>query len=203
MYSGYSIKDLRYSKGMIDWTRFKPEKGTLLLSEPTLPDGNFSRTVVLLVAHDEEGSLGFVLNRPLQLKLADLGEDFSFGDFPLYEGGPVQLETLHYIHRLGQGISGAVEIAEGIYWGGDFEQIRETVSVHDSASKDLRFFLGYSGWSGGQLQQEMTDRTWIVAPALEEEVFETESSGLWEKSLKAMGGEIARLVDYPMDPRWN
>src|SRR5690606_42033892 len=107
---------------MIDWSKFKPKAGSLLIAEPTLPDGNFSRTVVFLVSHDEEGSVGFVLNRPMAVQLADLGEEYATGSaFQLHEGGPVQLDTLHYVHRLGQGISGAVEIADGIFWGGDFE----------------------------------------------------------------------------------
>ncbi len=186
---------------MIDWNAFKPTVGCLLLSEPTLADPNFARTVIYLVAHGEEGSVGFVLNRPLDLQLKDLGDDFSKSVLPVYEGGPVELNTLHYIHRLGPGYTGATAMSESTYWGGDFEIIKTRLAEYHS--NDIRFFLGYSGWGPGQLEQEMKEHAWLIAPALEEDLFELNPSELWEKCMMGLGGEAAELVKYPIDPRWN
>lgn len=186
---------------MIDWSNFKPAAGTLLLSEPTLADPNFARTVVYLTAHDDEGSVGFVLNRPLEIGMADLGEGFKGMNFPLFEGGPVELDTLHYVHRLGPGIPGVTELADEVFWGGDFEIIKK--GLPDCRKEDIRFFLGYSGWAPGQLEAEMEEHAWLVAPALSEDIFLTDPDKLWEKCIRGMGGEIAKLAGYPMDPRWN
>ena len=98
---------------MIDWSSFKPHAGCLLLSEPTMADPNFARTVVLITAHNKEGSVGFVLNRPMQIEMKDISEEFANPRLKIYEGGPVELDTLHYVHRLGPGIPGATEISEG------------------------------------------------------------------------------------------
>lgn len=186
---------------MIDWSRHKPEAGRLLLSEPTLADPNFARTVVLLTAHNEEGSVGFVLNRPLQINMSDLGHGFDSIKLPLYEGGPVELDTLHYVHRLGPGIPGATEIGNEVYWGGDFEIVKKALKSY--TSETIRFFLGYSGWAAGQLEDEIAQHAWLVAPALEEDIFLTPPDKLWEKCIKGLGGEEAGLAGYPMDPRWN
>jgi len=186
---------------MIDWSTFKPKAGCLLLSEPTLADPNFARTVVLLVAHSEEGSVGFVLNRPLELKVKDLGDGFKNSELPVFEGGPVELDTLHYVHRLGPGYVGATEVAHSIYWGGDFELIKKDMG--DFKSAEIRFFLGYSGWGPGQLDSELKEHAWLVAPALEEDVFELPAEQLWEKAMRGLGKDAADLTKYPMDPRWN
>ncbi len=186
---------------MIDWSSFKPKAGSLLLSEPTLADSNFARTVVLLVAHNEEGSVGFVLNRPLQLKVQDLGEAFSPCELPVFEGGPVEIDTLHYIHRLGPGYIGASEVANSIFWGGDFDLIK--LGMPGYKTEEIRFFLGYSGWGPGQLEREMEEHAWLVAPALEEDVFELPAEVLWEKAMRGLGKDAAALTKYPLDPRWN
>src|SRR5215204_6333021 len=102
--------------------QLKPEKGRLLISEPFLPDPNFERTVVLLCEHNAEGSFGFVLNKPSAIKVNEVMEDFSNFDTVVFVGGPVQQDTLHFIHR-NVNIENAIDIAENIYWGGDFESL--------------------------------------------------------------------------------
>lgn len=186
---------------MIDWTSYKPAAGRLLLSEPTLPDPNFARTVVLLTEHNEIGSLGFVLNRPVNIHLHDLGEDFLGSQLPLYEGGPVELNTLHFIHRLGKDIEGTIEIADSIFWGGNIEQIK--VNLSKLSENEIRFFIGYSGWGAGQLEMEMKQHTWLVAPAVSTDIFEVAPDQLWEKCIRGLGGKAAELSNYPIDPRMN
>ena len=187
---------------MIDWSSFRPEKGCLLLSEPTLADPNFARTVVLLVAHNEEGSVGFVLNRSLELGLSDFSESFSGIEEKVYEGGPVELETLHYLHDLGEQIPGAERVMEGLYWGGDFELMMQ-VQRRGEGKVHSRYFLGYSGWAPGQLEAEMEEKTWLTIRVEASLIWDTPATRLWETCIRRLGGEAARLAGYPMDPRWN
>src|SRR4029077_16781585 len=100
---------------------YKPEKGKILISEPFLNDPNFKRTIILLAEHNEEGSIGFILNKPTNLKIKDTIEDFPEFDAIVYYGGPVQLNTLQFIHKAGDIIEGSLEIADGLFWGGSFD----------------------------------------------------------------------------------
>jgi len=163
-------------------------------------DPNFSRTVVLLAQHNTEGSVGFVMNRALEVNLQDVHEAFAGLEFPLWEGGPVQLDTLHYIHRI-PNIPEAEEICSGVYWGGDYELIKSLLS--STNSKDIRFFLGYSGWAANQLDAEQDRRSWLTAEATAEFIFDTEQEMLWEKIIRNQGDDIAGLANYPRDPSWN
>ncbi len=182
------------------WSDFKPEAGKFLLSEPTMADPNFARTVVLLVEHGEEGSVGFVMNRPLEIQLSDVSEDFVGLDFPLFEGGPVQLETLHYVHRI-KNMPGAQELCPGVFWGGDFEFLKTLLP--STLSSDIRFYLGYSGWGPDQLKAEQETRAWLSAAASPEMVFDGDPETLWERIVREQGGDVAGLANYPRDPSWN
>jgi len=147
--------------------KLDPEKGRLLISEPYLPDPNFQRTVILLCEHNEEGSFGFVINRPSNLKLSDVVEiDGSF-QANVYVGGPVQQDTLHFLHLAGDTLEGAAEIIDGLHWGGNFEQLSIMIASNSIETDDLRFYIGYSGWGSGQLDKEIEENSWIVAPGLE------------------------------------
>ncbi|TNE82045.1 MAG: YqgE/AlgH family protein [Bacteroidetes bacterium] len=185
---------------MIDWSLFQASQGDFLLSEPTLSDENFARTVVLLVSKDEEGVLGFIMNRPLQLKFADLGEDFQSFDAQVFEGGPVETNTLHYVHAFAD-LPGAQPLLEGVFWGGDFEMLK---SRHAEWSPNtVRFFLGYSGWGVEQLEREIAERTWVVARGHKQAVYYPNPERLWSHLIRSQGGEIAALANYPQDPSWN
>jgi putative transcriptional regulator len=183
--------------------RLKPEKGRLLISEPFLADPNFERTVVLLCEHNEEGSFGFIINKPSIAKVAEMMDDLNMVDGLVYVGGPVQQDTLHFIHR-NTAIENAVTILDGINWGGDFEGLMEKLQSSQLASTDIRFFLGYSGWSPGQLETELEENTWIVCDFVTDELlFDLEPGAIWKKALDNMGGRFSVYANYPVDPRLN
>ena len=156
----------------------KPASGLLLVSEPLLPDPNFERSVILLCAHDEEGSLGFVLNKPEESLLGELIEWPGESRLPVFNGGPVQQDTLQVLHRVAD-LEGAIEVVPGVFWGGELEVLRECALQGRLVEADTRFFLGYSGWSAGQLEEELKERTWIVSDRLDASlIFHTEPADM-------------------------
>ena len=183
--------------------KIKPEKGRLLISEPFLPDPNFERTVVLLCEHNEEGSFGFVLNKPSILKVNEIMEDLTELENIVYVGGPVQQDTLHFIHRNAT-LENAVEIVEKIFWGGAFENLMILHDTHQIKAADIRFFLGYSGWGPGQLETELEQDSWIVCDYVSDQLlFDTGPDIMWRKALENMGGRFSMYSNYPVDPRLN
>ncbi|HEY5746532.1 MAG TPA: YqgE/AlgH family protein [Chryseolinea sp.] len=183
--------------------KLKPEKGRLLISEPFLPDPNFERTVVLLCEHNEEGSFGFVINKPSILKIAEVMEEASHLDDIVFVGGPVQQDTLHFLHR-NTSITNAVKIQDDIYWGGDFQSLMTQLNTSVIKPADIRFYLGYSGWGQGQLESELQEDSWIVCDFVDDTLlFDTDPTVIWKKALDNMGGRFSVYSNYPVDPRLN
>lgn len=182
----------------------KPQSGSILISEPYLGDPNFERSVVLICNHSEtEGSFGLVLNRLSNLKLSDVVEVYNEEfDVVLGVGGPVQYNTLHYVHRIPQ-LEQAVKLSEDVYWGGDFEMLRTLIGTGEVTPDDIKFFLGYSGWTSGQLQEEIDKNVWIVNNNATNKLFNLEADTLWRNILRQMGGKYKVLSNYPTDPRLN
>lgn len=179
------------------------EKGRLLLSEPFLPDPNFKRTVVLLTEHDADGSIGFVLNRKTNLIINDVLESFPDFDAPLYLGGPVEQNTLHYIHLAHHNIPGSKAVLPGLNWGGDFEVVRELIENRVLTKDEIRFFVGYSGWSAEQLEAEFQEKAWILSAASSDLIMQEADSDMWRELLQSMGSEFRLMANYPEDPRLN
>jgi putative transcriptional regulator len=180
-----------------------PRSGMLLLSPPFLEDPNFRRTVVLLVEHDEEGSFGLVLNQPLDLDPGAI-EGFLEGSESLLSiGGPVKQDTLHLLHRLPDRMPESLEVAPEIFWGGDFDVVKEMLASGELTTDLLRLFLGYSGWSPGQLQEEIDAGGWILTEVHPSFVFTDQPESLWRNVLRHMGGSFALLANFPDDPSMN
>lgn len=181
----------------------KPSKGTILISEPFLADPYFKRSVVLLSEHTEEGSIGFILNKPTNISVNEAISDFPQIDSMLYFGGPVQTDSLQYIHRLGDKLEGSQPIFDGLYWGGNLEKLKEMISLKQVQASDIRFFVGYSGWDSTQLNQEIDEKSWIVSQGATQHAFFDEPKKLWSDVLKSMGNEFRMLANYPEDPSLN
>lgn len=182
----------------------KVEQGRLLVSEPFLADPYFKRTVVLLSEHTEDGSIGFILNKLTDIKLSEAVKDFpDHINFPVYFGGPVQMDTLHYIHKLGAQLPGSKEIARGIYWGGDFEILKVLIEADKVKAEDIKFFIGYSGWTPDQLNEELQNKAWIISSVSERFAFYDNPKGLWGQVLRSLGNEYAIIANFPENPSLN
>lgn len=176
--------------------------GVLLIAPPLYDGPHFRRSVVLLCEHGVEGSFGLILNRPLSLTLGEVMDD-AIGPPQLSFGGPVQPNTLHYLHRHGEVVTDAVSVLDGVFWGGDFEFVRVLIDAEETSDRDLRLFLGYAGWSPGQLEEEVEEGGWILARGDAALVFPPDPGELWRQVLRQMGGEYAVLANFPDDPRMN
>ena len=173
--------------------------GQLLLAHPSLGDANFRRTVILLSAHDGEGAMGVVLNRPLDRQLGELNTDFAFGALagvPVYAGGPVSPEQLIIVSW--QWLE--AESAFQLHFGIEPDKAAELVGL---PGVTLRAFLGYAGWGKGQLENEMKHDTWLATTVVGEILGKSDGVGLWRKILGSIDPELKLLADEPDDPTVN
>jgi len=180
-----------------------PAAGILLISDPFLKDPNFMRTVVFLCEHKDEGSFGFVLNRKYENSVDELIPDLEGISIPLYYGGPVQLDTIHFLHQYPDQIPGGLEVTKGVYWGGDFEMAIELIKNNEVNLNKIRFFIGYSGWGNGQLNNEMTEKSWLTVKATKKLIFHNRHEEIWKDSLKQLGGDFEMMINFPIDPQLN
>ena len=182
--------------------------GTLLLSQPFLGDPHFERSAVLLCRDEPaRGTFGLVLSRPAALTLRDVlalprGAASPVADLPLYPGGPVGPDTLHYLHRRPD-VPAATPLGDGVYWGGDFETLLGLLTSGEAAAADVRLFVGYAGWGAGQLAAERRARRWVTHPASAGKVFTLAPDAFWRAVLREKGGRFKAWANYPADPRLN
>ncbi|CAM1352938.1 YqgE/AlgH family protein [Tenacibaculum insulae] len=181
----------------------KPEKGRLLIAEPTiLNDKSFKRTIVLLTEHTLNSSVGFILNRPLNYVLNDLVPEIDC-DFTIYQGGPVEQDNLYFIHKVPQLIPNSVEVANGIYWGGNFDLLKELLIKNKLKATDIRFFLGYSGWGSNQLENELNTDSWFISENDYKNILTTNNESLWKEKLLQRGGKYKIWANAPSDIQMN
>jgi len=185
-------------------SRISPSAGKLLISEPFLMDPNFKRSVVFLSESGEEGTVGFILNQPSSLLLKDLIPEMDDADFPVYIGGPVATDTIHFIHRCYDKLNDGEEIAKGIYWGGNFETLRILIANNSIDAGEIKFFIGYSGWAEQQLKDEIDENTWIVSDQFHPDVvFSDNEEELWREVIINLGPKYAHVSNFPQNPNLN
>lgn len=180
-----------------------PAKGRVLISEPFMGDYYFGRSVVLLAEHNEEGSFGLIMNKLLDSSLNDIVKDFPDFDVPVYLGGPVQTDSLFFVHVLGDEIPDSSEIVKGLYWGGDLESVREMMLLHAIKPNQIRFYLGYSGWQAKQLEGELKRNSWLVSTATSHGLMQTHPDKMWDRFLRKMGTDYDLWRRFPLDPQMN
>ncbi|HTO35851.1 MAG TPA: YqgE/AlgH family protein [Flavobacterium sp.] len=182
----------------------KIQKGCLLVAELSiLTDISFNRSVVLLADHNDEGSVGFILNKPLEYSINDLIPEIETS-FTIYNGGPVEQDNLYYIHNLPEIIPNSIEISNGIYWGGDYEETKRNINSGVIKKDNIRFFLGYTGWDSNQLEDEITANTWVAVKNIyKDKLFKKSSASFWKKQIEKLGGEYLLWSNAPENPLYN
>ena len=185
-------------------TTLKPAKGLLLVAEPSITgDVSSNRSVVLLAEYNDEGAVGFILNKPLEYSLNDFIPELN-SNIPVYNGGPVEQDNLYFIHKIPNLIPNSIEISNGIYWGGDFNEIITLLQEDKIKESEIRFFLGYSGWSNNQLEQELEVNSWVVSPnKYENRILGETDSNFWKEKMIEFGGDYLIWSNAPENPSYN
>jgi len=182
--------------------KLQPMKGRVILSEPFMLDKNFKRSVIFLCEHNEDGSYGFILNHILTVNLNELVNGLNRSDFIISYGGPVHSDNLYFIHDQGDRIEGSVELMPGLWSGGDFDHILSLINDRIINSDNIRFFLGYSGWTEDQLLCEMETHSWITSEFIPKNLL-TLDKHLWKNTLNKMGKQYEVISNFPSDPSHN
>jgi len=179
-----------------------PKIGRVLIAEPFLPGSYFNRAIIFLADHNEEGTVGFILNKPVDFPIPDFFKEFPTYENQLFLGGPVNIESVYYIHKFGDLVPESIHIVDDLYWGGNFDRIKELVNSGAVEQDNIRFFLGYSGWSKGQLKEELEEDSWLVADIPSKFVM-GDTSELWKEMVKKMGGKYSMWENFPENPSLN
>lgn len=178
--------------------------GTYLVAEPFLKDPHFFRSVVILVEHNENGTIGFVVNKKIDLPLSELIDVPEGIDLDVFLGGPVQQDTIFYLHTLGDSIlPKSIAVSEHLWWSSDFSGLFELMKKGAAEEKDVKVLLGYSGWSVGQLREECENESWVTAQADAKFIFDHDTEHIWKKVLSGLGGIFTEMTRYPIDPNLN
>ncbi|TDS12151.1 YqgE/AlgH family protein [Sphingobacterium paludis] len=182
-----------------------PQKGSLLLSEPFMLDTNFERSVILLCDHDDQnGTMGLVLNNKSSLLLSDVIQEVENPNFPLYVGGPVNMEALFFIHNIPEKIEGGLPLFDDIYFGGDFEQALFLLNDSIIDTTNIKFFIGYAGWNVGQLNEEILQNNWAVHNKFPTALLLLQDGeDLWKQALINLGPKYAHVANFPKTPDLN
>ena len=181
-----------------------PEKGKLLIAEPSIiGDISFNRSVVLLADHTDEGSIGFILNKPFDFGIKDLLPEVK-KDFMVFNGGPVEQDNLYFIHNIPELIPNSVEISNGVFWGGDFYTIIGLINEGTITDKDIRFFLGYSGWHTKQLENELNSNSWVVVDNVyKSKIISKKGAAFWKEKMLELGDKYSIWSNAPENPSYN
>jgi len=177
--------------------------GDILIAKPFLQDGHFKRSVIYMGEHSDEGSLGFILNKPHGLLLRDIFPHLKNGNFPLFDGGPVSPNQLFYTHTVGMNLSDSVEIGNGVYWGGNFFELSHMIEHEQISSNQIRFYIGYSGWSKNQLLMELEGESWFSHTTSYEELMGVSPVDLWGVELMKINPGYRAFTDFAFDPSLN
>lgn len=186
----------------IEYNKVEPKRGRVLVAEPFLQDTYFKRSLVLLTEHNEEGSVGFVLNKVLEVSINDVITDFPSFKGTVSVGGPVSTNTIHYLHTLGSVIPNSEPVLPNIYWGGDFDTIKQMIAAGEIYPSQIRFFLGYSGWQAGQLDSELKQNSWMVTEIKPSNIMGY-NSNIWKETMHMLGDKYRIWSNFPENPGLN
>lgn len=183
----------------------QPKCGSVLISDPFIDEDYFRRSVVLVCNHDDaEGSFGLVLNNFVKLDLHEIEQSFPDIGARVSIGGPVDTEFLFFIHTYGELVEEATLIKDDLYFGGNFNDLKAQIEKDEHASEHVRFFLGYSGWSAGQLRTELQENSWVVADnIIQDEILSTENNNFWQYCLTKQGKVFETISKFPLNPNDN
>ena len=170
-------------------------KGNILIASPNLLfDNFFSKTIIFIVDQTKDGYTGFILNKPLKIKIKEVK------NFTIFNGGPVSNENLYFIYKTEQPLKGSLKIKDNIYWGGNIDEIFKLIEEEIIDNNSIRFFIGYSGWDFDQLKNEIENKNWVIGENNTETILEINNQSHWKGEMKKLGGEYILWSESPENP---
>lgn len=181
----------------------KLERGNLLISYPYLEDDYFYRSVICMIEHNNEGSFGLIINKKMPHKIGEVLPILAHLDNPIYMGGPVDTQSIFFFHPY-KDLKDALYVSDGLYMNGDSTELKDMLELDFAKPQELRFYLGYAGWSAGQLEIEIKEKSWLIGASNSVLVFDDSPNDMvWRKSVEMLGGEFKDLAHFPIDPQMN
>jgi len=177
--------------------------GDILIAKPFLQDGVFKRSIIYLCQHNNEGSLGFIINKSHGMFLGDIFPNLKNSNFPIFDGGPVSPNQLFYTHTLGSKLKGSKHIVDDVFWGGNFHELSKLIEAKKINPEQIRFYIGYSGWSPNQLSNELNNNMWHTKKSIYNNLLQTSNNELWGKELLKINKSYKAFTDYSFDPSLN
>ena len=179
-------------------------QGKILVADPSIfDDQNFHRSVVIIANNKDRNVLGFIVNKPLSYSINDIMPEIII-DLKLYYGGPVDQDNLFVVHNAGHLIPNSIKIDDYLFWGGNFEKLVDLLNKGIIKKNNIRFFLGYSGWSNEQLEQEIKSNTWIpIKNHFKDKILNLDSDTIWKNQMLALGGKYLLWSNTPENPFQN
>mgnify|MGYP003294262204 FL=1 len=179
------------------------EIGDVLLSEPFMNDFYFRRSAILIIDHNDEGSLGVIINKRLTVPFNEIVQGFPEFKADVYLGGPVETDRIFFIHTIGEMIPDSHKISSGLYWSGNVNALKAMIKMDLIKPHEVRFYVGYSGWDGGQLRNELKANTWIVGKFSSKQLLQTAPGKMWSNLVKEMGNKYMLWNKFPVNPSDN
>lgn len=183
--------------------KLPPRKGRVLLSDPFKSSEYFERSVIYLCEHDENSTFGFVLNKPISVGIEGLSESFNNDPVKAFKGGPCEENSLFFLHTIGEKMKNSQFIADDIYLGTNFNDLYELMTPELLEEGAIRLFIGYSGWSKGQLEEEIEQNAWVVAEVENNEEIMLNREDLWTYFMTKLGKKYHLMTKFPLNPRFN
>ncbi|MGE0077237.1 MAG: YqgE/AlgH family protein [Bacteroidales bacterium] len=197
-----SSDNLGFDFFKFNFEHISPKGGRLLIAQPELADPFFKRAVIFLIDHDKNGSMGFIINRQLNLNVSDIIVGFPDVDVNISVGGPVSSETINFLHTFGDSVPNSVNIGNGIYLNGDIEAIKGLAMANKLSKSNFRVFIGYSGWGAKQLSKEIKEDSWVVANFDPKQVMKGVYDN-WYFAVQQLGKQFKPWTIYPENPSLN
>jgi putative transcriptional regulator len=179
------------------------QAGKLLVSVPLTGDVFFDRSVILLVEHNQEGSFGIMLNKSLPITLKDLFPQTHNEHIPIFWGGPVDANYLFFLHSYGSLFKGSLPVCENIYYGASAADLLHSIKKELLDENLIRFYLGYTGWIGGQLEAEINQKLWVIADCDDKNFFGKHNNLTWNSVVETLGARFSFWLNTPEEPYLN
>lgn len=183
----------------------KPEKGRVLLASPLMNDYHFTRTAVMMVNNEEEGSMGIIINKHFKFNITLNSLIEGLDNIPpisVYKGGPVGRNTLFFIHDMEE-IEHSFPLGNGTFMNGNFDQMLDYIKSGKPTDGRVRFYMGYSGWEKDQLEKEIQENSWIISSISKDLILESNITDIWHVCLENMGEPYSLWAKYPVIPELN